>query len=101
MYSDKMKFWFTFLSNKIIPNKFQFQLFHDDIDDLESFMTAGTGDIEMLRAESSLPSIEELTKNVQSLIDKDNGVCHVNFFNFNFNFNFPFFFIFILDSTGN
>ena len=55
MYSDKMKVWFTFLSNKIIPNKFQFQLFHDDIDDLESFMTAGTGDIEMLRAESSLP----------------------------------------------
>ena len=47
-------------------------------------MTAGTGDIEMLRAESSLPSIEELTKNVQSLIDKDNGVFHVNFFNFNF-----------------
>jgi len=45
---------------------------HSDQDDLESFMTAGTGDIEMLRAESSLPSIEELTKNVQSLIDKDN-----------------------------
>ena len=58
-------------------------------------MTAGTGDIEMLRAESSLPSIEELTKNVQSLIDKDNGVFHVNFF------NFPFFFSFILDSTGS
>ena len=57
-------------------------------------MTAGTGDIEMLRAESSLPSIEELTKNVQSLIDKDNGVFHVNFY------NFPFF-SFILDSTGN
>ena len=51
-------------------------------------MTAGTGDIEMLRAESSLPSIEELTKNVQSLIDKDNGVFHVNFFNFNFSFYF-------------
>ena len=51
-------------------------------------MTAGTGDIEMLRAESSLPSIEELTKNVQSLIDKDNGVFHVNFFKFNFSFYF-------------
>ena len=34
-------------------------------------MTAATGDDETLRAESSLPSIEELTKNVQSLIDKD------------------------------
>ena len=40
---------------------------------MESFMTAATGDKESLRAESiSLPSIEELTKNVQSLIDKDN-----------------------------
>ena len=73
-----------FISNKITPIKFSASLisFYFDIDDLESFMTAGTGDIEMLRAESSLPSIEELTKNVQSLIDKDNGVFHVNFFNF-------------------
>ena len=44
---------------------------HSDVEDLESFATAATGDDETLRAESSLPSIEELTKNVQSLIDKD------------------------------
>ena len=41
-----------------------------DIMDLESYMTAAD---ETLRPESSLPSIEELTKNVQNLIDKDNA----------------------------
>ena len=42
-----------------------------DVDmDLESYMTAAD---ETLRPESSLPSIEELTKNVQNLIDKDNA----------------------------
>ena len=44
---------------------------NSDLDmDLESYMTAAD---ETLRPESSLPSIEELTKNVQNLIDKDNA----------------------------
>jgi len=44
--------------------------FNSDVEmDLESYMTAAD---ETLRPESSLPSIEELTKNVQNLIDKDN-----------------------------
>ena len=51
---------------------------HSDVEDLESFATAATGDDETLRAESSLPSIEELTKNVQSLIDKDNDAVEEN-----------------------
>ena len=43
-----------------------------EITDLESYMTAA--DEETLAGpESSLPSIEELTKNVQNLIDKDNA----------------------------
>ena len=51
---------------------------HSDVEDLESFATAATGDDETLRAESSLPSIEELTKNVQSLIDKDYDAVDVD-----------------------
>ena len=43
-----------------------------EIMDLESYMTAADEET-LRRPESSLPSIEELTKNVQNLIDKDNA----------------------------